>query len=750
MAEKRSKTQSFWCDQISIYEKEFSKWEGRSKKIVKRYKDERTDPDNTKAQFNILWSNVQTLQPALYAKNPIPNVDRRFEDNDKVGTTAARVLERSVTYFIDSDIFSAVMSQCVLDRLLPGRGLAWVRYKFTDEAGQAEVTDDTQSDIPENYTEDVVVDYVHWLDFGHTWARTWEEVRGVWRKVYMTRAELVKRFKNGKDVPLDKEEKNNEDKVGVRKACVYEIWDKVEKKAIWINKTMGAPLDERPDPLQLKDFFPCAKPLYATLANDNLIPSPDYAQYQDQAIELDVLTARIESITKSLKVAGVYDAAAEGVQRILTEGIENTMIPVEQWAVFGEKGGLSGVMDFLPLKDIVECLISLYEAREKVKQDLYEISGISDIIRGATDPNETATAQQLKGQFATLRLDNMQKDVARFSRDLIRIMVEIIAEHFSIETIKQISAIKLLTEEEKQQLMMVSQQPGPPGPDGQPTPPKPLPEEQQELLEQPTWEEVEQLIRNDTLRCFRISIETDSTIKQDQEAEKNSRIELIGAVGGFLQQAVLLPPQLQPLAAELLRFGVKGFRVSREIEAAFDLAIKKINEAAEAPPQPDPEQMKAQAENERSKAEMQLEGEKLKMEQQKMAIDVEAKKAEFALKAQEMAQKGKEHNASVGLELEKIGAGKIKDRLDAKTKVTPDVAMSDPDMNEGEVTPMTQQFTQMMQSIAQGFQQLAMLQAKGDQAIMQAISQPRQTTAIRGKDGKIEGAISTVAGHTVQ
>lgn len=744
---KKNKTAAYWCDEISTYERDFTKWINRSKKIVKRYKDDRNDTENTKARFNILWSNVQTLLPALYAKDPVPNVDRRFEDDDKTGTTAARVLERAVSYYIDNDIFGNVMHQGVLDRLLPGRGQAWVRYQFTDEAGQSEVSEDadkgaeTQS---QDYVENVEIDYVNWQDFLHGYGRTWEEVTWVGRKVYMTRAQLKKRFKNGDKVPLDKEIKDDDGtKQDIKRATVYEIWDKNTLEVIWINKGMDAELDRKPDFLGLHDFFPCPRPMYSTLANDNLIPTPDYLQYQDQANELDMLTGRILSIQRSLKVVGVYDASAEGLQRILSEGLENTMVPVEKWAVFGDKGGLKGATDFLPLDMIVNTLVSLYEAREKTKNDIYEISGISDIIRGYSDPNETATAQEIKGQFATLRLDSMQKDVARFSRDLIRMMTEIIAEHFSIETIKELCGIRLLTQAEKQQLMMQAQ------PRAEGEPPPELPEEVQELLDQPTWEEVEELIRDDTQRCFRISIETDSTIKQDQEAEKAARIELVTAAGQFMQQAALLPPQLQPLAAELLMFGIRGFKVSREIETTFDVAMKKIKQASEQPPQPDPEQQRAQMEVESNKANMELENKKLEMEGQKMAMDMQAKQAEFALKAQEMQQKGKEHEASVGLELEKIDAGKRKDRLDAKTKVSPDVAMSDPEMNDSEVTPMMQMFGQMLEQIDQRFQQMAQLQAQGDAQIIQTIMLPRKTEVIRDNDGKIQAGVSEVL-RTVQ
>jgi hypothetical protein len=737
----QNKTVQFWCEQIAIYDKGFQQWKDGGDKIVKRYKNNKKGANNTKSGFNILWSNVQTLAPALYAKPPIPNVDRRFEDEDKVGTTAARVLERAVSYYVDADLFDSVMSQVVKDRLLPGRGVSWVRYvpNFKDPKVEGnedvkkegpEVTDDTvkgsESDIPELYAEDVVADYVHWKDFGHTWARTWEEVRGVWRIVYMSREEMKKRgFPDWKDIPLEKEKEDTEEKQGEAKAIIYEIWDKVKKEAIWLHKGMEKEQDRRPDPLGLKDFFPCPKPLYATLANDNLIPTPDFRQYEDQARELDDITNRIASIQKSLKVIGVYDASAQALDRLLSEGNDNTMIPVEQWAVFGEKGGLKGAVDFFPLDMVAAVLVQLYEVREKVKQDLYEITGISDIIRGATDPNETLGAQELKGKFATLRMDNEQKDVARFSRDLVRIFAEIIAEHFSLETIKQICGIKLMTGAEKQQAQAqlkqaaaMAQQTG--------QEPPPMPEGLEELLDSPTWEEVDALLRDDIQRCFRISIETDSTIKQDQEAEKAARIELVGQVGAYLEKAALLPPTLQPLAAELLQFGVKGFKISRELETTFDLALKKLAKQAEAPPQPDPEQMKVEADMKNDEDQRGLERDK--MGQEKYLAD-----QNFALEQEKL-----------GVEKAKIKADVDKTRIDAKTKVSPDVAMSDNELQDEGPSPMERIMAQFAQMMLQGFQQIAQQQAQGNQAVIQAIAAPRTTEIVRDNQGRIAAGVSTV------
>jgi hypothetical protein len=660
MADKENNVSSkvaFWVSQFESYERQFGPWEKRSKEIIKRYRDERKDAAKSRARFNILWSNIQTLHPAIYSQTPKANIDRRFQDDDDLGRYASMVLERAVSYYVNNELFDKVMKQSTLDRLLPGRGVAWVRYVpvFTEEP---QITDDTndEENNEELVTEDVVPDYVHWQDFGHTWARTWQEVRGVWRRVFMGRAELVQRFgeEKGNAIPLDASIKGADGDLVAdsgKKAAVYEVWDKAKKKAIWIHRDMPDVLDELDDPLQLECFFPCPEPIYATLTNDDLIPSPDYTLYQDQALELDMLTGRISSISKSLKVAGVYDGSAEGLDRLLSEGVENKLIPVEQWALLGQQG-IKGAVSFFPLEEIANTLKNLIELRREIKNDIYEITGISDVIRGATNANETAAAQQLKGQFANLRLGNQQKDVARFSCDLVRIMTEIIAQHFSLETIKKLSGIKLLTAAEKQQIQMAqqqmqaiskqSEQTGQP-----PAPMPPIPEDALELMGMPTWEDVEQLIRDDTARSFRIDIETDSTIKTDQEAEKQSRTEFLTAVTGFMQQAVVAPPDLQPLMMEMLLFGVRAFKVSREIETTFENVLSKIKKQSEnpAPQQPSAEELKAQAEQQRTQGQMQIE----QLKQQGVMAQIQAQ-------SQADQQRAGIEQQKAGIEAQKMGA----------------------------------------------------------------------------------------------
>ena len=209
-------------------------------------------------------------------------------------------------------------------------------------------------------------------------------------------------------------------------------------------------IDERDDPLGLEGFFPCSIPLYSTLTSDSLIPIPDYVLYQDQATELDIIADRIDGLIKALRVRGVYDASQPVLQRLLTEGDNNTLIPVDKWMAFSEKGGLQGSIQLLPLEVIAQTLINLYAAHKNVTDQIYEITGISDIIRGQTSASETATAQQIKGQYAGLRLRSLQEEVALFASSIIKLKAQIMCKHFQPETILNYAVASQMSDADKQ------------------------------------------------------------------------------------------------------------------------------------------------------------------------------------------------------------------------------------------------------------------------------------------------------------
>jgi len=590
--DKPRQTVAYYLGHVAAYERDFKKWESRVEKIIKRYRDEKRE--GTGAKFNVLWSNVQTLKAATFSRMPMPDVSRRFKDQDAVGRVASLMLERALEFEVQHyKDYGASIRQCVYDRFLGGRGTAWVRYEPTFKqvkAGETPedgplVTEDveTETDIAEELDfECAPVDYVHWRDFGHAIARTWEEVPIVWRKVYMRRPALRERFAEAGDkIPLDasptelSKSKGSEDSTA-KFALIYEIWDKDTGQAVWISKSMNEFVDCREDPLGLEEFFPCPPPLFSTLTTDDLIPLPDFTIYQDQAAELDTLSERIRGLIDALQVRGVHDASVPELARLFTEAGNGQLIPVKNWQALAEKMGLKGAIDIVDLLPFAQALKEAYLAFEQIKNQIYELTGISDIIRGQTAASETATAQQIKNNYASMRLKVYQDEVERFATRLLQLKAQIICKHFDAETICKISACDQLSDADKQ------------------------------LVPQAL-----QMLKDDVMRAFRIEVQTDSMVYQDEGQEKADRMEFLNATSQFIEkivQASQMAPQLIPLGVEMLKFGVTGFRVGKSLEGTIDQAAEQMKaQAAQqaANPQPHPDQIKAQADMQKTQMQIQ-------------------------------------------------------------------------------------------------------------------------------------------------
>jgi hypothetical protein len=696
MAEPQTKSEKwiFWNSELEQARKVkgFDQWQTRAKKIIKRYRDERGDTADYQdganvesSKFNILWSNVQTLQPALYAKTPKPIVQRRYLDSDEVGRVATVILERTLMYELDDGLYSSAMRKAVLDRLLPGRGVTWVRYepRFTPMPGKTqeesseppeEAGNDDDEDIEgaepneEVSSESVPVDYIDWCDFLTSPARTWEECRWIAKRVYMTRAELVKRFpKYGAKVPLDYSPAETEKKepganAGAddksKRAKIWEIWDKVERKVQWMSESWSDDLlDEKDDPLKLEGFWPTPRPLFATLTNDSLIPIPDYYEYQDQATELDDLTGRIKAVTQAIKVAGVYDASVPELQRMFEEGFENRLVPCDNMAEFSQKAGANGMghLWLLPVADLVKVLSELFVAREQVKQSLDEITGISDIVRGAATQGgaKTATEQRIKGQFASMRLNDMQAEVSRFARDTLNIMGELVAEHFDPMTLFMISGYEQWAKDQWGDDFKPQMPPQMGHNGGPPLEQDPAVQQQQMQVAQAQadaafkakatsmFQQAVALLKNEKLRGFRIEIETDSMIEADKQEVQRARSEFLAAVGQFLTQAVPLGqmmPEFMPLLGKMLLFGVRGFSASRDLESAFESMIEQLQKDAKNPPPkpPSPEEIKAQAEQQRMQFEQQQSQQQLQADQARSKMDMDAAQQKHAMELEKM------------------------------------------------------------------------------------------------------------------
>ena len=707
-----------WGAEIQACDRDRKPWLKRCQEIERRYRNdphyEGTAGQKLGTRFAVLWSNIQTLGPAVYTRPPVPVVSRRFRDTDPVARAASMILQRSLSYVAEEAHLHELMATVRDDFLLYARGAAWARYEPhfkgspSDEGMQVAGSEEDEAEpVDELDWEEVDWDFVARDDFLHGPGKVWSDVTWVGRVVRMTKAAGRKRFgRKFNDVSLSWKPSNMTDQdidrhdEVIRRAEVIEIWDKTSGQVLWFADPFNEItfLERVDDPLKLSGFFPTPKPLFGTMTSGTLIPVPDYAEYQDQAAELDELTQRISGLTAAIKVSGAYNSRYPELARIFDEGMENQLVPIDQWDDFASKNGMAGSIDMVDLKPLIETLQALIQSRSQVKSDLYEITGIADIIRGSSQPNETATAQRIKGRYATLRLSEKQLEVARYVRDMLRITGEIIAENYSPETLRQISnydesalaqedvkdraqqqqAYDAYVMQQHQAMMAAMQQQigglsssGPVSPmaggGGGTAPPPGLPMQQgvpggvrhppqaapalqgaegprppsapPQPPGPPLFDRAIALLRNDKLRGFRVDIEDQSTIAMDDAEEKQGRVEFLTSIGKFIGEAAMLPPNLAPvmlpMLGKLLLFGARGFRAGLEMESTIEDTIEQLVTETNKPKPPSPDMLKAQQDAKMGDAEIALKQMQAQQQAQLAQAEMAMKQQQAQLSAQQ-------------------------------------------------------------------------------------------------------------------
>ena len=613
-----------WSDEMSSAKEVLDKWWKRADKIVKRFLDDRAGSSSSQDQgdtrLNLFTANTTTLQALLFGKTPKVDVGRRFQDSqDDQARVASEMLERLLNSDMERSDDSTVESfrNALQDRLISGLGNVRLRYEATlalqpdvpaiiDPATGAELAPAVPGQEIKT-DEDVKTEYVFWRDQMWSPCKTFDELRWWAFSVDMSRPELVKRFgeEKARNLPMTTSKKG--DTVGEKvrdplaRCTVWEIWSKERREVCWYVQGWPTVLDQRPDPLGLDGFWPFPRPMFANLTTSKLLPTPDFTIAQDLYDEVDSISTRITLLERVLRAAGVYDKNSEGIRRLISETVANELIPVDNWSMFAEKGGVKGLIDWLPLDQIIGALEALRGYRTELISLLFQVTGMSDIMRGQASGQATATEQSIKARFASVRVQSLQDEFARFCTETQRIKAEIIAKHFDPQTIMERSNI-LRT------------------PDAQ--------------LAQPAVE----LIKSH-LYEYRIAVNPDSVSLPDMAAIKAERFEYLTALSQFFgmsQPIVTQMPQAMPFLLQIASWALAGLKGSQQIEGVFDqaaLQLKALLAQKEASPQqtpPDPKlqtaQVKAEAEQFRAK-----------MDVQHSVIDLQAKKTEHQMEMQKLA-----------------------------------------------------------------------------------------------------------------
>ncbi|WDR03631.1 cell envelope integrity protein TolA [Devosia algicola] len=715
-----------WIERIEAAAKLEKDWIDDAEKAETAYTGKHVSGDHKDYDFNILFSNVETIVPAIINSPPQPDIRRRFADNDPVAKDGSEVLERAIRIQVDDSKLQIEMESAAQDAFLAGRGIVRLRFKADVEGGEtdnddlkelaedfAEGEDDDSpaptdpedsdaSDSEQSYTdgsvsaddtgaenaqgmgrnaqlsatvrnERICFEAVSWRDYRHGPAKRWED--RPWEAFrHSMPMEDVEAFADtalstAQLVPEDKIAEGNTD----NDVVVWEVWNRKDRSVRFIEQDTGKVLKIVDDPLGLSNFYPICTPIQPIAITGRLMPVNPFSIYRKLADELDTTTRRINAITKQMKVAGWYSGDATELSNML-DSLDTDFVPISNPEMWAQNGGLAGAVAFWPIEKFIIALRELYNNREATKQAIYEITGISDIVRGASAAAETATAQNIKSQWGSLRIQKMQRMVERAARDLFVMMSEIIASKFSDETLQTMTGVQLLPTE--QEMQPIPPPPMPPQPQ-QGADPQQLQQMQQQFqqamgqykqAEQARQQKLQHLegvrkILSDTAsRFYRIDVESDSTVRADLTQKKQEQAEFLQGTAAYfkgVEPMVASGVMSREGALKIYAATARLFTLGKSTEDALDTEVARAEEEAKQPKQegPNPELLKLQLEEQKAKsADAQA--------QAKMQADERAASQKAQIEAMKAEQAGRKAEADAALAQSKLEIEQQRIKLD--------------------------------------------------------------------------------------
>jgi hypothetical protein len=681
-----------WTKELENSDKKEKNWRDEAEKNFDIYID--NPAEGTENRYNVFWSNTQTLRPLVFSKLPEPNITPNFSDKDEITNIASEMIERALKVQMNHSNTEDVIGKCRDDFLIGGRGVARVVYDPEDILEIKSKDGEVEEEIDPS-TKKCRIEYVPWKDFRMSTENEWIKIRWVAFRHYKTRDELVRDFgKKGKTVDLNMTRLDSLDAESVendllKMAEVWEIWDKDSGKALFLTTGSGGVLlSEEEDPYELQGFFPMPEPLGSKSNPNSLIPVPLYRMYKSQAEELNIVDIRIKSLIEQCKATGIYNSIAEQADmKALFGGADGDMAPMKSTGQLK----IQDVVMFKPLQEIILTIRELQQHKIEIINSIRDITGISDIVRGVTAASETATAQELKGNFAISRIQPLQKEIEFWSRDLLRLKTELLVENYSIDELVEMTNLKIvdiktIAANAKERLKLLTMEA-----ESNISPEDPEADKKREFLQQQAekgfketlkgpietlkgyaatpeqLQEIEKVITNDKLRAYSIDVETDSTIRVDQQQEKQERFEYITAISNF--SSAFFPLVQSEIISkdafnQFLIFISKSYKVGRTIEENL---IPDDNEEEKGP---SAEEMLAQAE-------IQLEQQKLQLEQQRIQSETNLKQQEIDIKKAHQLFEMERHNDNLEFEDVNKQADREAKRGDevikARTELTGDI-----------------------------------------------------------------------------
>ena len=617
----------YWKQQIETAKSNLKNYFNDAETCEKAY-------HNTDMNYNVFYSNVEILNANLCISNPKPDIQRRFlkrleKDKLKSNTYAmvAKILNGAVEFVSDVSDLDEQLSIAVKNSVINGRGILWLDYEPTIETNE----------LGEEYVSDreIRIESLNPQEFLYSSAEKEKDIWWVARRHLLSREDIKRRFNYS---PTEPElQFKQEDETQLKRGEVWEIWDKNSRKRAFIllSDVRQKFLEVTDDPYKLEGFFPCDTLEFVT---NYTTPIPEYMIYRKQADLLEVVCKKAAQVEDEVKYVTLIGSQDKGIAQRITAAQNGDVLSIPTDNMVGAAESLIATT---PVDKAILLLEHLQTEKEKLKQNIYDITGISDIMRGATDSQETATAQKIKGLFGSLRFQTRQKKVQNFRKNIYKLIAEIIAEHYDEQTLSEMTCTYLPTDEDKMNIVLAQKQGS-------------VSQDQLNELAEPTWGDVMYILRNDKLRNYTVDIETVATAFDDLEQQNAAIKDLTNLYLSMVQYSDSLSPATLKGFIPLIKMNLSSVKISsavgNQLEEAIESAYKEAEEEAQVQ-QPNPDLMKIQSEIEYKQGELKI------------------KEQEVAIKQQEADRKDAELEAQIYLKQQEISTG-----VDINANISGDVA----------------------------------------------------------------------------
>lgn len=601
--------------------------------------------------YPIYWSSIKTIEPAYYSRTPKITTEREFGSDDAVSLTGSICIERLGRHLVRESAFDSVMQKTVLDFLHADKATIQVTFSsdFEEQQVRVDLTQtpdgafvDVKTQLP--YEDEVFQDEVGFFgnkiekipvnekvramecsydEILHTpEAKNESEIKEKAFYFIMDRTETEKRFgkevadkinwKTKKDAMARDGREANRDLTEIIGEYIegWECWCLQTKKVYWVSdQYQDGFLDSKEDPYGLRKFFPCPDFIISNRPSKTLYPKPAFQHVKACIDQLHDAAERVSKLTQGCKRRALVDGADDDLIAALNSTEEGEYIAMTNLNKIIERGGLENSVMFVPIVELVKAMTELSNLQEKYKNEFFEWFGVPDILRGATDPLETASAQEIKSTAAHDRFKFAKKQVAQMARDTIEMMVDLALSTFSEETIKQIVGFDFMPPEQQQNFPAALQ-----------------------------------MLKDPKVRAIRIAIDTDtmSFVDEQQRAIKAQQASQLVFDGlDQITKMIDISPEYAAVGLQALLLSLNAISPGKEFEDNVKKAVEALVKKAQEPkpPAPDYEQMKIQLEQQRLQLETQVKSRDLDRKEMQMEIKAQENQAKLQISAMQSEMK---------------------------------------------------------------------------------------------------------------